>query len=142
MKKLSILTVFLLLIIGCSNSPSNETFNVGFSVSTLTPKVDEEFIMSGILANRTKHTYQLHHADGVFDFYIADSEGKNIHLFETDTVSKETKLKGETAIPEEYKYIFKQSGTYKVWAVANFSVGNDDKQYELKSEVMNIEVNH
>jgi hypothetical protein len=132
--------LFLAITLGCSQTPSEETFNVGFTVSSLTPEVNEEFNMNGLLLNRSKHTYEIHHAGGVFYFFITDKEGKEINSFMMSMVGITRKLKGETTIPENYKYTFETPGTYKVWAIAKFSVGNDSKQYEYKTEVMEIHV--
>jgi hypothetical protein len=143
MRKNSLTWILLLCLVACSSSfPSEDTFDVGLSVSSTSLQTNQEIIIDAMLLNRSKHTYTISHADEIFYFHIFDEQGNNVNDFYMSMIGKTTKMKGERTLPEAYKYKFDKPGSYKVWATAKFSINNgkEKKEYEYNSEKMIIEV--
>jgi len=135
-----IILSLLSFVAGCGRESKEENFSIGFTVSKLNLSVNEELVMEAMLSNRTKRNYDISHAAKIFYFHVADESGNEVNEFAMPTINLFSKLKGETTIPEQYRYIFEKPGKYKVWAIAEFSVGEETTRYHLKTEVMSIEV--
>lgn len=147
MKKITTLVIIIipfLLLLGCSSTtkPNENMFEVGID-ELIDIKVNQKFIITGHLKNKSKYAWGITHGSGMFTYEILDSEGELVQqeskvLFRNDIgYYHEIKPKevyrhnGQDQRSREfYEFVIKKSGEYTVRSKVEFWIQTEDNQDE------------
>ncbi|UJF35516.1 hypothetical protein [Paenibacillus hexagrammi] len=155
-KRIVLTTLFLSILTGCNKTiKSNEgMFNVGID-QIEDVKINQPFEIHGYLRNNTSQSIEISFGAGLFTYKIFDEYGNVVpvsdQMLVVNDIGYDTSLgagevyrnNGEKQRSKEfYQFTIKKPGHYKVKAVAEFSVKDEEgnKNQKLTSKMYDFTV--
>jgi hypothetical protein len=123
------------------SAPQNEFFTASISVPSKL-KSKEEFTIKATLKNLSDHDIRILHGSDVFEFTIADSNGKRVNTVAMTDMGIIRTIQGNGAITEQYVYKLEKPGFYEVSAIARIKVyeGETEKNIEVETNKAKFEL--
>lgn len=124
-----------------SENIKSEPFSAQISIPEQV-KVNQEFIISVELKNEAGRDLEIITGSPVFYYVVRDHTGKGIHPIARKDVGVGLSMPEGEVISEKFQYWFRQSGTYQISAIAEFSVqnGEENKVYKIETARKSIQV--
>ncbi|WP_238653931.1 hypothetical protein [Paenibacillus piscarius] len=124
-----------------SENIKSESFSAQISIPKQV-KANQEFIISVELKNETGRDLEITTGSPVFYYVVRDNAGKGIHPTARTDIGVVRPMPEGDSISEKSQYRFKQSGTYEISAIAEFSVQSGEKSevYQIETARKSIQV--